>query len=92
MGDVQRILLVGLLMMVGAAMAFVLLNFGEGAFSRGTVSLSLFCPVMAKNSITGPGYGLYTKKGIPGILFGLISPIGLFVVAVSVALCATTRD
>jgi hypothetical protein len=47
-GDVQRILLVGLLMMVGAAMAFVLLNFGEGAFSRGTVSLSLFCPVMAK--------------------------------------------
>jgi hypothetical protein len=40
----------------------------------------------------GPGYGLYTKKGIFGVLLGLIAPICLFAGAVFVALNARRQD
>ena len=34
MNDAQRIIIVGLLLMVSATMAFVFLNFGQGQFYR----------------------------------------------------------
>lgn len=92
MSDAQRILVVGLLLMVGATMVFSFLNFGQGAFSRGDRIAILVLSGQDKDSIMGPGYGLYTKKGIPGVLFGLIAPICLFLVAVFVALGARKRD
>jgi hypothetical protein len=90
--DTQRILVIGLLMMSGAAMAYVLLNFGEGAFSREDRIAILVLSGHGEDSITGPGYGLYTKKGIPGVLFGLIAPICLFAGAAFVALGARRQD
>ncbi len=79
-------------MMVGAAMAYVLLNFGEGACSGGNRIAILVLSGHGEDSVTGPGYGLYTKKGIPGVLFGLIAPICLFAGAAFVALGARKRD
>ena len=48
MNDAQRILVVGLLLMVGATTAFVFLNFGQGAFSREDHIAILVYPVRAK--------------------------------------------
>jgi hypothetical protein len=78
--------------MVGATMAFAFLNFGQGAFSRGDRIAILVLSGQDKDSIMGPGYGLYTKKGIYGILFGLIAPLFLFAGAAFVALGARKRD
>ena len=86
MNDVQRIFLVGLLMIIAASMAYFFLNFGYGAFSRGNRIAILVLSGHGEDSATGPGYGLYTKKGIPGVFFGLIAPIFLFAAAAFVAL------
>ena len=53
MNDTQRILVIGLLMMSGAAMAYVLLNFGEGAFSREDRIAILVLSGHGEDSITG---------------------------------------
>jgi hypothetical protein len=90
--EAQRILVFGLLMMVGAAMAFVFLNFGQGAFSREDHIAILVLSGQDKDSIIGPGYGLYTKRGISGVFFGLIAPICLFAGAAFVALGARRQD
>ena len=92
MNDAQRILVVGVLLMVGATMAFVFLNFGQGAFSREDHIAILVLSGQDKDFIIGPGYGLYTKKGIPGVLFGLIVPVCLFAGAAFVVLGARKRD
>ena len=92
MNDAQRILVIGLLTLSGAAMAYIFLNSGEGAFSRGNRIAILVLSGYGEDSMTGPGYGLYTKKGIPGVLFGLIAPICLFAGAAFVALGARKRD
>jgi hypothetical protein len=90
--DAQRILVVGLLLMAGATMSCAFLNFGQGAFIREDriAILVLFCH--GKYSTIGPGYGLYTTNGVPGVLFGLIAPIFLFAISVFVALGARKRD
>ena len=54
--DAQRILVVGLLLMVGATTAFVFLNFGQGAFSREDHIAILVLSGQGKDSIVGPGY------------------------------------
>jgi hypothetical protein len=78
--------------MVGATMAFVFLNFGQGAFSREDHIAIFVLSGQGKDSIVGPGYGLYTKKGIPGVLLGLIVPVCLFAGAAFVALGARRQD
>jgi hypothetical protein len=78
--------------MVGATAAFVFLNFGQGAFSREERIAILVLSGHGKDSIIGPGYGLYTKNGVPGVLFGLIAPIFLFAISAFVALGARKRD
>ena len=60
--DAQRILVVGLLLMVGATTAFVFLNFGQGAFSRKTPSLSLFYPVRAKILYLDPAMDFIRRR------------------------------
>lgn len=67
-----------LLLMVRAAMAFVFLVFGQGAFSREDHIASLVLSGHDKDSIIGSKYGLYTKKRIPGVLLRLIFPMCLF--------------
>lgn len=66
--------------MVSATMAFVFLNFGQGALSREDhiASLVLFLSGQDKDSIIGSKYGLYTKERIPGVLLRLIFPMCLF--------------
>jgi hypothetical protein len=90
--DAQRILVFGVLLMVGATMAFVFLNFGQGAFSRDDHIAILVLSGQGKDSIIGPGYGLYTKRGIPGVLLGLITPMCLFAGAAFVALGGRRQD
>ena len=94
MNDTQRIVIVGLTMITGATMAFEFLNFGVGAFSgSGEDRIAiLVLSGQGPDSINGPGYGIYTKKGIRGVLLGLLAPIGLFVGAVFVALGAKKQD
>jgi hypothetical protein len=84
--------MVGLLLMAGSTMAFVFLNFGEGAFCHGDRIAILVLSGQGPDSIDGPGYGLYTKKGIWGVILGLIAPISLFAGAAFVALGAGKRD
>lgn len=64
--------------MVSATMAFVFLKFGQGAFSREDHIAILVLPDQDKDSVVGLKYGLYTEKGIPGVLLGLIFPMRLF--------------
>lgn len=94
MNYAQRILLIGLLFVVGAVMAFVFLNFGEGAFSSlgGDRIAILVLSGQDNDSMFGSGYGLYTTKGIPGVLLGLVAPICLFAGAAFVTLGARRRD
>jgi hypothetical protein len=71
--DAKRILVIGLLLMVGAATAYVFLNFGGGAFSRSNRIAILVLHGQGEDSPIGPGYGLSTTKGIPGVFFGLMT-------------------
>ena len=78
MNDAQRIIIVGLLLMVSATMAFIFLNSGQGQFYReGDIEI-LVLSGQDEGSVIGPEYGLDTKKGIPSVLLRLIFPICLF--------------
>lgn len=93
MNYAQRFVVIALLLIVGATLAFVFLDFGEGAFnSMGGDRIAIL--VLSRednNSMFGSGYGLYTMKGIPGVLLGLITPLCLFAGAAFVALGTKTR-
>jgi hypothetical protein len=83
----QRLLVILLLTIVGVVLAFVFLNWGDGAFSSmGGDRIAILVLSQDATSIIGNGYGLYTTKGIPGVLLGLIAPICLFASAAYVAL------
>jgi hypothetical protein len=94
MNYAQRLVVVALLSIVGATLAFVFLKFGEGAFSSmgGDRIAILVLSGQDKTSMFGSGYGLYTMNGISGVLLGLIAPICLFAGAAIVALGARARD
>lgn len=93
MNQAQRMVLVALLLIVGSTLTFVFLNFGDGAYSSlgGDRIAILVLSGYDPESIIGTGYGLYTTKGIPGILLGLIAPICLFAGAAFIALGARER-
>ena len=88
MNYAQCWLIIALLLGVGVILPFVFLQWGEGAFdSLGGDRITILV-VRHENtdSFFGAGYGLYTLKGIPDILLGLIAPICLFAGAAFVAL------
>lgn len=93
MNHAQRLLIIVLLIFIGALLAFVFLDFGEGAFSNlaGNRIAILVLREGDKNSFIGSGYGLYTTFGIAGILLGLVTPICLFAVATFISLGASRR-
>lgn len=79
MNYAQRRLIVALLISVAVILAFVFLQWGEGAFnSLGGNRIAIF--------LFGSDYGLFTTKGIPGVLLGLVAPICLLAGAAFVAL------
>ncbi len=88
MNHAQRLLIIALLVLIGAILAFVFLNWGEGAFNSmgGDRIAILVLRAGDKNSMFGSGYGLYTMKGTAGVLLGLIAPVCLFAAAAFVAL------
>jgi hypothetical protein len=73
---------------LGMVLAFVFLNWGEGAFSNVAGDRIAILVLSQKNpgSIFGSGYGLYTTQGIPGVVLGLAVPLCLFAGAGYVAL------
>ena len=87
MNPAQRIVVVTTLLAVGAALALVFLEFGEGAFSNvgGDRIAILVLSGQDRDPMFGSGYGLYTMKGIPGILLGLIAPMCLLASAAFIA-------
>jgi len=64
--------------MVSTTMAFVFLNFDQGAFSREDHIAILVLSGQDKDSVIGPKHGLYTKKRIPRVLLRMIFPMYLF--------------
>lgn len=78
MNDAQRVIIVGLVLMVGATMAFVFLHFGQGQFCREDNIMIHVLSGQDEDSAFGPEYGLDTKEGIPDVLLRLIFPMFLF--------------
>jgi hypothetical protein len=89
----QRYLLIAFLVGIGVVLAYVFLDWGEGAFSSigGDRIAILIVRQEQTGTIFGAGYGLYTMKGIPGVLLGLITPLCLFTAAAFVALGTKAR-
>lgn len=90
MNYTQRLLAIASLIGIGLILAFVLLDWGDGAFSSidgGRIAIFAF-----NQDAAGYGYGLYTMHGIPGVLLGLIAPLCLFVGAAFVALSTKVRE
>jgi len=78
----QRLLVICTLVAVGLVLAFVFLDWGEGAFSSlGGGRIALLVLREDRGSFIGSGYGLYTTKGIPGVILGLVAPLCLFAAA-----------
>jgi hypothetical protein len=75
--DARRIIIVGLLLVVSATMAFVFLNFSQGQFYREDNIEILVLSGQDEDSVIRPEYGLDTKKGIPSVLLRLIFPMCL---------------
>jgi hypothetical protein len=93
MNHAQRLLVIVLLIVIGAVLAFVFLSWGEGAFSSmGGDRIAILVLSQDRKSFIGNGYGLYTTNGIPGILLGLIAPICLFAGAAFVLLGTKARN
>ncbi len=81
MNDAQRVIIVGLVLMVSATMAFVFLHFGQGQFYREDNITIHVLSGQDENFAFGPEYGLDPKEGIPGVLLRLIFPMFLFAAA-----------
>jgi hypothetical protein len=90
MNDTQRLLVIASLVAIGLVLAFVFLDWGDGAFSSlGGNRIA----ILAFNKDTmGYGYGLYTTHGIAGVLLGLIAPLLFFVGATFIALAVKARE
>jgi hypothetical protein len=85
--NAQRLLVIATLMVISLVLAFVFLNWGEGAFSSlGGDRIAILVLREDRNSVFGSGYGLYTTKGIPGVILGLVAPLCLLAAAAFVAL------
>jgi hypothetical protein len=83
----QRLLVIATLVVIGLVLAFVFLNWGEGASSSlGGDRIAILVLREDRNSVFGSGYGLYTTKGIPGVILGLVAPLCLLAAAAFVAL------
>ncbi|MGN6117836.1 MAG: hypothetical protein ACTHN2_20215 [Nitrobacter sp.] len=92
MNSSQRALIIATLVTTAAMLAFVFLNWGEGAFSSmGGDRIGILVLSQDRNTFIGNGYGLYTTKGIPGVLLGLIAPMFLLAGAAFVALATRGR-
>jgi hypothetical protein len=90
MNYAQRFLVIASLVVIGLVLAFVFLSWGEGAFSSwggDRIAIVIFYqdPQHSK-SFFGSGYGIYTTKGIAGVMLGLVAPLCLFAAAAFVAL------
>jgi len=92
MNHSQRLLLIAFLVGVGVVLAYVFLNWGEGAFSiEHRIAILVLHQGHYANLLGQSGYGLYTDEGIPGVLLGLIAPLCLFAAAAFVALGIKAR-
>lgn len=94
MNYAQRLLVISTLVVIGLVLAFVFLNWGEGAFSSldsNRIAIVVFYQDPQRNSLFGSGYGIYTMKGTAGVILGLIAPLCLFAAAAFVALGMKVR-
>jgi hypothetical protein len=82
MNSAQRLLVITSLVVIGLVLAFVFLDFGEGAFNSlggdRIALIVLYKDPTQQSSWFGSGYGLYTLKGIPGVMLGVVLPLCLF--------------
>lgn len=99
MNHAQRLLIIVFLVGVGAVLASIFLNWGEGAYSNVSgdrIAILILDPENSKRvpfllGTLGAGYGLYTTHGIPGVLLGLVAPLCLFAAAAYVALGSKSK-
>ena len=89
MNDSQRSLVVGALVLVGLVLAFVMLEWKAHLEHPG----GDIVPIITFYDEYNPRFpsllyrrGLYTSRGIPGVLLGLVVPICLFAAAAYTAL------
>jgi hypothetical protein len=89
LSDSQRSLLIGALVLVGLVLAFVMLEWGTELERPGGDTV----PIVTFYDEYNPRYpspiyrrGIYTRRGIPGVLLGLVAPISLFAAAAYIAL------
>ena len=96
MNSTQRVLVISALVIISIVLAFVMLEWSDGrllTWSGGRVSpltrIVVFyekdeyyeVPYLPYVANRTHSWGIYTRFGIPGILFGLVTPLCLLTVA-----------
>jgi hypothetical protein len=90
----QRISIVVSLVIIGLTLAYTMVEYGDGSGIRFGIRIFSFYPdwIPFEPAATFPArmaaakQALYVRGGIPGILLGLVAPLGLWVVAAYIAL------
>jgi hypothetical protein len=86
MNSNQRLLAIAALILIGLALAFLILEWGDG-YGFGVTRVLVFYerPDPQYHNLTDH-MGVYTRYGIMGVLLGVITPICLFTAAAFIAL------
>jgi len=80
MTDAQRNIVVASLIIIGLVLPFVMLEWRtQYGTPTPTPVLRFYDTQLADQRVLR--WGIYTRHGIPGILLGVIAPIGLFALA-----------
>jgi hypothetical protein len=89
MNDNQRMSVVTSLVIIGLALLFLMVEWGDGSGIRFGTRIITFYTETA-SGVYGAQYvkhiGLCIRNGIPGILLGMVVPLGLWAVAAYIAL------
>lgn len=81
----QRILVISALCVIAAALSFTMLEWGDG-WAALTKVVVFYETKAAGYQHVYNRWGLYTRHGVPGILFGVAVPLCLVAVAAYIAL------
>jgi hypothetical protein len=83
----QRLLVIAALVVIGLALAFLILEWGDGRRFLGETRILVYERQNAEHPSLTDYVGLYTRYGgVAGVLLGVIAPLCLFATAAFIAL------
>jgi hypothetical protein len=85
MNDRQRKLVIGALIVIGFALAFVMLQWSSQFGYRLTAALVLYRSIDPKYPSVIEEWGIYTPYGVVGLVLGVVAPLCLFAAAAFIA-------